>query len=228
MKKILIFFIFCIVYAALPQWYYKIKNIKEKKEAFISIMTPLIQSQNQKILKERIKILSVFKDPFFLLNPSIIAFLAKEAKKYKIKDILDKEEFLKRVDTIPLKLALAQAIVESGWGSSRFTKEANNLFGHWEYSNKGLLPKSRYDNIDINYSIKIFPSLSASIAAYMKNLNTNPAYKEFRQKRYLARKRGVKYSPYTAAKTLINYSQRKEEYVKLLEKIISSIEKNSQ
>ena len=36
-------------------------------------------------------------------------------------DIELAERLLRRVDTIPVALALAQAAVESGWGTSRFT-----------------------------------------------------------------------------------------------------------
>jgi Bax protein len=151
-----------------------------------------------------------------------VEFLAKIAKIYKIKDITNKEEFLKKIDTIPPSLALAQAAIESGWGKSRFTKEANNLFGHWEYSNNGLKPKSKYDHIKIDYSLKIFPSIEASIAAYMRNLNRNPAYKKFRDLRYKYHKEHKKFTGLIAADTMINYSQLHEKYVELLKKMIKS------
>jgi len=208
------------LYAAFPSWYYNIKDIKKQKKAFVEIMLPLIQEENKKIKKLRKTIIEIFNDPYYLMNPYKIAFLANVAKIYKIKNITDKTEFLKKIDTIPPSLALAQAAIESGWGKSRFVKEANNIFGHWEYSNKGLKPKSRYEHIKITYSIKIFPSLEDSIAAYMKNLNRNPAYKNFRNVRYTLRKHHKKFTGIIAANTMINYSQRKEEYVKMLKKMI--------
>jgi Bax protein len=148
--------------------------------------------------------------------------LAKIAKIYKIKDITDKKEFLKKINTIPPSLALAQAAIESGWGKSRFVKEANNIFGHWEYSNKGLAPKSKYDHIKIDYSIKIFPTLEDSIAAYMKNLNRNPAYKKFRDLREKYTEENKTFTGIAAADTMINYSQKKEEYVKILKQMIKT------
>ena len=39
-----------------------------------------------------------------------------------------------RLKTHPTSIVLAQAAIESGWGSSRFYKEANNVFGVWSYS----------------------------------------------------------------------------------------------
>ena len=219
MKKVIIFFILLNTYAAFPSWYYKINNIKKQKQAFVEILLPIIQIENQKIKKLRKKIIDIFNDPFYLLNEKKIAFLLQIAKKYKIKN-LNKEEFLKKIDIIPPSLALAQAALESGWGKSRFVKEANNIFGHWIYSNKGLKPKSKYKHITIDYSIRIFPSLEASIRAYMKNLNTNLAYKNFRKLRYSYSKEFKKFNGLIASDTMINYSQKKREYVKLLKTLI--------
>jgi len=224
MKKIISaiiqFSLFTSLNAAFPSWYYNIKNIKKQKKAFIEILLPLIQTENQKILNIRKKVIQIFNDPAFLLKPKDIAFLAKIAKLYKIKNILNKTEFLKKIDIIPPSLALTQAAIESGWGKSRFVKLANNLFGHWEYSNKGLLPKDRYDSIDINYSLKIFPSIEDSIKAYMLNLNRNLAYKEFRNVRYYYRIKHKKFTGLIASTTMDLYSQKRDEYVKLLQKII--------
>jgi Bax protein len=199
-----------------------VKGITKQKKAFVEIMLPLIQAENNKIKHLRKTIIQIFKDPNFLLNPQKIAFLSKIAKIYKIKDITDEKEFLKKINTIPPSLALAQAAIESGWGKSRFVKEANNIFGHWEYSNKGLAPKSKYDHIKIDYSIKIFPTLEDSIAAYMKNLNRNPAYKKFRDLREKYTEENKTFTGIAAADTLINYSQKKDEYVKLLKQMIIS------
>jgi Bax protein len=210
------------LYGAFPSWYYKVKGTKQQKQAFVEIMLPLIQAENKKIEKLREHLIEIFNDPFYLLDPKKVAFLAKVAKIYKIKNITDKEEFLKKVNVIPPSLALAQAAIESGWGKSRFVKEANNIFGHWTYSNKGLAPKSKYDHIKIDYSIRIFPSIEASIAAYMKNLNRNPAYKDFRDLRYEYYKNHKKFTGLSAANTMINYSQKKEEYVKMLKHVIES------
>lgn len=221
MKKITLFFIVLNLYAAFPSWYYKINNIKQQKEAFVEILLPLIQIENQKIKKLRKEIIDIFNDPFYLLNEKKIAFLLQVAKKYKIKQ-LNKDEFLKKIDTIPPSLALSQAAIESGWGKSRFVKKANNIFGHWTYSNKGLKPKSKYEHITIDYSIRIFPSLEDSIRAYMKNLNTNLAYKDFRELRYKYHKNNKRFTGLIAADTMINYSQKKAEYVKLLKQLIKS------
>jgi len=222
MKRVIFFIFFIFLNAALPDYYYKIKDVKKQKQAFINIMLPLIQNENRKILVLRRKILKIFADPFYMLNVKDLLFLAKVARKYKIKNITDKEEFLKKIDIIPPSLALAQAAIESAWGKSRFARLANNIYGHWEYSDKGLKPKSKYDFVNVTYSIKIFPSIEDSIKAYMLNLNRNRAYRLFRKKRYDFRKEGKIFTGIEAAKTLKNYSQLKEEYVKRLITLIKS------
>ncbi|QCT93798.1 mannosyl-glycoprotein endo-beta-N-acetylglucosamidase [Caminibacter mediatlanticus TB-2] len=219
-KKFISFLIALNLYGAFPSWYYNIKNTQKQKKAFVEIMLPLIERENQKIKKLREKIIQIFNDPYFLTNKKNLSFLATIAKKYKIKNLTNKEEYLKKIDIIPPSLALAQAALESGWGKSRFVKQANNIFGHWEYSNKGLKPKSKYEYIKIDYSIKIFPSLENSIAAYMLNLNRNPAYKNFRNLRYKYKKTNKLFTGIIAANTMINYSQLHEKYVTLLKQMI--------
>jgi len=221
-KKLLSFLIALKLYAAFPDYYYQIKNIKQQKKAFVDILLPLIQKENQKILKTRQKIIKIFNNPYYLIDPKEIIFLTQVAKKYKIKDINNKKAFLIKIDEIPPSIALAQAAIESGWGKSRFVKEANNIFGHWTYSNKGIKPKSKYKNIKIDYSIRIFPSLEDSLAAYMLNLNRNRAYRKFREKRKELRDKNETISGLKLVYTLKNYSQLKEEYVKRLKKVIIS------
>jgi len=221
MKKFLGGFLLAVnLYSAFPTWYYNIKDVKKQKKAFVEIMLPLIKEENKRILNTRKKIVNIFKDPFYLMNPYKIIYLSTVARKYKIQDITDKKAFLKKVDSIPPSLALAQAAIESGWGKSRFVKLGNNIFGHWIYSDKGIKPKSKYDHIKINYSLRIFPSLEDSISAYMLNLNRNPAYKNFRNLRYSVKSKGKKFTGTIAADTMINYSQKKEEYVKMLKNMI--------
>ncbi|AZV45778.1 mannosyl-glycoprotein endo-beta-N-acetylglucosamidase [Nautilia sp. PV-1] len=222
MKRLISLALTLNLYGAFPDWYYKVKGTTQQKQAFVEIMLPLIQAENKKLEHLRKHIIDIFNDPFYLINPKKVAFLAKIAKIYKIKNITDKKEFLKKINTVPASLALAQAAIESGWGKSRFVREANNIFGHWEYSDKGLAPKSKYDDIQINYSLKIFPSLEASIAAYMKNLNRNPAYKSFRDLREKYSEENKTFTGLAAANTMINYSQKKEEYVKLLKQMIKN------
>ena len=77
------------------------------------------------------------------------SWLKKLAKKYRLSgdiigDISLQQELLKRVDEIIPSMALAQAANESAWGTSRFSKQGNNLFGIWTYNSEiGIKPLKR-------------------------------------------------------------------------------------
>ena len=215
--RIVLFFLFTYLFAGFPEYYYKLP-IKKQKEEFKRILLPMIEIENNKILLERNQVISIFNEPFFLMNKENLIILGKLAKKYKIKNIYDEDEFLKKIDTIPSRLILAQGAVESAWGRSYFVKEANNIFGQWDYSGRGLIPRNRDANA--THTIRIFKSLEESLAVYMRNLNRNPAYREFRELRYKYRKNHKKFTAEVAATTLHRYSQLGEEYVKILQSII--------
>ena len=96
--------------------------------------------------------------------------------KHKV-DLID--ELLRQVNTIPNSIVLAQAVNESGWGSSRFATESNALFGEYTYDTKnGIIPERR--DKGKKHLIKNFSSIDKSVESYFKNINTHNAYKNFR------------------------------------------------
>lgn len=202
----------------LPESYYKIKNSKEQKREFINIMKPLIDKSNEKILEEREFIINFFEKAisqgFRLLNPSDLKKLQQISKRYRVKNIFDKDKYLKRVDRVPVPLALVQGAIESGWGKSRFVRAANNVFGHWTWGNVGIIPLGREEGK--THRIRIFKTLQNSVDAYMLNLNRHNAYKEFRDVRLAKRLAGKQMSGYEAANTMIKYSELREKYVQML------------
>ena len=84
---------------------------------------------------------------------------------------------------VPYEMIIGQAALESGWGTSRFAKEANNLFGirTWTKSTPHLLPQG----IDKwpGWGVRVFASKCDSVKEYVRLLNEHPAYKEFRELR---------------------------------------------
>ena len=205
-----------------PEYFYKIGNSKKQKAEFIKILNPLINNANRVILYEREFVKSFFdkalQNGFREFKSDSLHKLVYLYKKYRIKHLFDKQEYLKKIDTIPVSLALAQGAVESAWGKSRFVREANNIFGHWTYTGNGLIPNAREEGK--THRIRIFNSLQSSVNAYVLNLNRNKAYKEFRDKRYVAHSKGMDFDGLMAAKTMINYSELKQKYVKIIQNII--------
>jgi len=202
--------------------YYQIDDSAKQKEEFIRQMKILVDKSNEEIRKEREFITNFFAkampDAFRGLNQQNVGYLISLRNKYGVESLFDRDEYFKRIDVIPTSLALAQSSLESGWGKSRFAREANNLFGHWTYSGVGLMPQNR--TIGRTHMIRIFGSLQKSVNSYMLNLNTNDAYTLFRERRLIARNSGKAFTGIDAAKTMVNYSELKEEYNKMIKEMI--------
>jgi len=105
---------------------------------------------------------------------------------------------LAKEEQIPTLLIIAQAIVESDYGTSRFAKEGNALFGVRVWSKNGILPLKQ--DASINWRIKTYYSKCASTKDYIKILNNNHHYSEFRNLRKRTK------DPVKLAETLENYS----------------------
>ena len=120
-----------------------------------------------------------------------IIFLEKISKKYRLKtnnklkyQIVN--ELLDLVDVIPSSIVLAQAANESGWGTSRFAREFNALFGEYTYDySKGVVPLLREEGE--KYLVKSFKSIDKSVQSYFNNLNSHYAYSDFREVRKIMR-----------------------------------------
>ena len=212
----------------LPKDLHLIKDISTKKEKFINSLLPLVIAENRKILFDRSRIIEIHN---FLNNNKTLTkvdqrFLEKIAAKYlnetKNKPKVDiLKDLLDHVDVIPNSIVLAQAANESGWGSSRFARDFNALFGQYTYdNNNGVEPYYREEGE--KYLIKFFPSINHSIESYFQNLNTHPAYYDFRQTRKYLREKNQFLDPIILSKKLNNYA-KDQNYI---DKIISIIKLN--
>ena len=105
---------------------------------------------------------------------------------------------------INTELIVAQAIVESNYGTSRFAREGHNLFGIRVWSKEGMLPYKQPDHID--WRVRVFKNKCDSVKYYIEILNTKKVYAEFRRVRELTLNR----NPISMAKTLDNFSTNKE------------------
>jgi uncharacterized FlgJ-related protein len=109
---------------------------------------------------------------------------------------------IRKEDQIPRSLIIAQAIVESNFGTSRFAVEGNNLFGIRVWSKDGMLPHKQ--DPSINWRVKTFKTKCQSVKSYILTLNQNHHYKDFRQMRQRTK------DPFKLADELDNFSTSKE------------------
>jgi len=212
-KKVKPFYI-----SLLPKDISLIEDVKERKELFIKIVLPLILQENEKIERDRKKLFKVLAKKSNTKEEK--NWLKWKFKEYKIKNH-DISELKIRMDIIPVSLAIAQAAIESGWGTSRFALEGNALYGQWTWSDKGLKP---LDDVDGDHKVMHFKILIASIKAYKKNLNTHSGYIEFREARANLRNRNERVTGLKLTQYLDKYSATGTEYTKKLE---LTIKKNS-
>ncbi|MDA9148319.1 glucosaminidase domain-containing protein [Alphaproteobacteria bacterium] len=193
-------------------------NTVDKKNIFISILLPIALRGNELVLEER----EFIKDAISSNDLSQIEYFSK---RYKIKDYKKinfaklsvkqveeiKSKLLIKVNKIPISMILAQAIIESGWGSSRFAKEGNALFGEWTWQ-KGIGIKPQ-EKLDANYAVKNFSNISASLNSYILNLNRHEAYNEMRNYRNKKYRNGDPITGYEAANFLSSYAEIGYQYV---------------
>ena len=203
------------------------KHLNEQKQQFVKTVLPLIINENQKILSNRndLIVLRVKLTEKKSLNNYELNKLRNLSKKYKIdfdndhkREIIDKLLF--RVEMIPNSIVLAQAAIESGWGSSRFAKEYNALFGEYTYDNtKGVVPLER-KNGD-THLIKAFNSYNNSVASYFNNINSHYAYEDFREIRNIMRERNNFSNVNLLVERLSTYAED-ENYIKTIKQVIKT------
>lgn len=210
--------------AEIPPGLESIEDVDRRKRAFFRMMLPLILKVNEGILNDRSRVLRL-RDQMSEgrpLAPPDADWLRAIADYYRldadrVADI-DFDRLLRRIDLIPPSLALAQAAEESGWGTSRFARQGNALFGQWTWGGEGIVPKNRAE--DKTHRIKAYPSLFAAVRDYARNLNTHAAYRELRARRLAARRQDGMARGWDLAATLTSYSERGPEYVDSLHTIM--------
>lgn len=181
-------------------------RVSAKKKKFYSLLVPAVDDAHAELMAQYI---DISKD----INSSSNLQRVQELKKFYKVDT-DKELLL-ALKPHPQSIVLAQAAMESAWGTSRFFKEANNVFGMW--SAKKSEPRiAAGEQRDGNRTIWLrkFDSVEDSIKAYYKLIATAKAYKELRKTRYHTN------NPYEIVTKLDKYSELGEAYTKELINVI--------
>lgn len=179
--------------------------IQEKKERFKEILIPIVTEVYNTLQSQY---LDVKQD---IANEKNKEFIQKLKIEYKVKT---NKKLLEALKPHPISITLAQAAIESAWLTSRFTKEANNIFGVWSFhSNEPRIEASSTRDGEKIY-LKKYKTYNAAVTDYYKNLAKNWAYARFREQRVLVN------DPYHLIKFLGSYSEKKERYIATLKKMI--------
>lgn len=203
-----------VLVTQLPADLASIETVDRRKAAFAQALLPLILIVDETIAGQRRELVRLrdLQAAGLPLTDRQDAWLTDLAHQYAVADrSIDK--LLLKVDIIPPSLALAQAIEESGWGTSYFARTGNALFGQraWGDAAPGLAPDVQRPGD--NFKVRSFPWVLDAVRAYIQNLNSHPAYAELRRVRAQIRSRGETPDGYTLAGALTSYSERGADYI---------------
>jgi len=181
-------------------------SVKEKKKRFIQLLLPAITEVHSELMQRYERIAKDIKNKTNLDEVRLLK------KKYKATSDMD---LLARLKPHPISITLAQAAVESAWATSRFFKEANNVFGMWSSNAKQkriAAGEKRGETRTI--WLRKFDTLQDAIRAYYEMMATGKAYSEFRKLRLLYD------DPYKITVGLDKYSEMGPQYIKVLNQVI--------
>lgn len=199
------------------------KKIEEDRILFVDSIVRAAQFSNSKIQKHRknlLKVQNYFKEKK-KLRGVYKHWFSQLSEKYHVNEINLEDTILVqqaldelnlRVQIVPVRLTLAQAILESSWGESRFAKEGNAYFGiHCYSAGCGI----KFGSKNSKVYVKSYRSMQESVEDYMHFLNIKPGQKNFRLSRQVyfeSEKRDI----LQLARGLDSYSEIGSNYQKIL------------
>ena len=131
--------------------------------------------------------------------------------------------FIPPTERVVVVVSVAQAILESDWGRSRFATEANNFYGIIETDKTE--PHIKSLNSDI--MLKMYGNKCESVSDYIALLNNSSAFKEYRDlriKQYMSDDVNI----FELIETLENYAVDPEYTKKLFAVTLGLFEKYPQ
>jgi len=200
--------------SVLPVTYTKVVSLAslqpaERKRKFIEMLLPSVLIVNYEVARTRENLTRI-------LEKLKLRYKLSRAEREFVESMLDRcradsiEEVLIKANPVPPSLVIAQAAVESGWGTSRFFVEGNNLFGMWAFKDKSKVIEARESKVHL----KRYDSVLEAVRDYIYNVNVGWAYSKFRKHRSKSS------DPIELSEFLSFYSIEREKYVRKIRKII--------
>ena len=123
---------------------------------------------------------------------------------------------------VPREITIAQAVIESDYGRSRFAKQGNNLFGvrTWDLKTPHIKPFNDKNSI---FGLKVYKTKCDSVKDYIRILNTGSAFEEFRQLRFKMLKKD-NIDPLLLVEKLKRFATD-PDYIKIIKKTIIKLRK---
>lgn len=185
-----------------------------KKRKFIELMLPSVLVVNNYLrgVRERVERIAYKKKRKIWLRSAEKEFIRKKMTAFRARNM---EHLKMKLAVHPVSIVLAQAALESGWGSSRFFVEGNNVFGVWAFGDDEPRLEAEGNRNGRSVYLKKYDSLLDSTLDYYRTIARGP-YREFRHRRLLSD------DPDELMHLLYNYSESREGYVAKLRAVIEN------
>ena len=190
----------------------KIVDIKEENEVFIDEVVQDLKNYADK--ENKLTVIEHIEKPDFEMNSNQTFLDSVNACVDYI--------YYTTTDVYPInrELLLAQAALESGWGTSRFATEGKNLFGMktFDLREPHMLPSNKPKK----WGVKVYDHECDSVQHYINVLNNGKNFVAYQELKYTGEN-----DPFKLLETLVNYADD-ESYFPKVKSIIKLIRKNYQ
>lgn len=211
-----------------PVDYPQIKDKNTRNKLFIKILTPLALKVNEEINAERQEVLQMNTQlrQTQELSPVQEKRLEELAVKYDAftrlkgyrRNQLQLQMLRARIAPVPVSFLIAVSVMETNWGTSRYTHEGNALYKEFSwYGEPGMDPK---DENDPTYKVKSFPTLLDSMRSYALKFNSSVSFEHTRYMRSLQSASNLPLNGRDLAHTML-YQSPLKNYVGILDYTIT-------
>jgi Bax protein len=181
-------------------------TIQEKKARFKALIVPVVNQVYTDLDSQYHEISQA------LLNGEQSSRIVELKNIY---NVTTDQELLMALKPHPRSIVLAQAAIESAWGTSRFFTQANNVFGVWSFDETEPRIAARQLRGDKTIWLRKYGSIVDSVKDNYQILAKGDAFKAFRAMRLKTD------DPYELVKMLDRYSEKGHAYGESLASMIS-------
>jgi Bax protein len=185
----------------------QLSPVQKKKQKFRNLVVPAVQKVYNELETQYIETAHYMNRSHKHYRKNI----DKLKKEYKVKT--DKA-LLMALKPHPKSIAIAQASMESAWATSRFFREAKNIFGVWSYNKNEPRIAAGETRGTKTIWLRKYDNIEDSIRSYYKTLARSRSYREFRKLKMKTN------DPYKLVKKLDHYSEMGALYGEELTKVI--------
>lgn len=154
-----------------------------RKKKFIEYLLPAVVITRERLLDDlhHVEFIEQKIKQRKQIYPGDSLFLDSMMVKYKTDSM---PELKKRIYPHPVSLALTQAVLESGWGTSSIARKGNNMFGIMSFSPDESRLKMQFNDSEDDIYLRTYNSIIESVENYYLLISRISSYKKFREKRW--------------------------------------------